>query len=165
MSSVKPIPEGFHTITPSLIVRNGAEAIDFYKRALGAQERMRMPTPDGKVSHAELQIGDSIIFLSEEMPNMGGKSPQTVGTYTGGLYLYVQDVDSAFKKAVTAGGKTTMPVSDMFWGDRMGQFTDPYGHVWSISTHVKDLSEREVEEGAKKFYAQMAQQMAQKKTA
>ncbi len=165
MSSVKPIPQGFHSITPSLIVRNGAEAIEFYKRALGAQERMRMPAPDGKISHAELQIGDSIIFLSEEMPAMGGKSPQTAGTYTGGFYLYVQDVDSAFKKAVAAGGKTTMPVSDMFWGDRMGQFTDPYGHVWSISTHVKDLSERELEEGAKQFYAQMAQQMAQKKTA
>lgn len=165
MASVKPIPEGFRTVTPSLIVRNGAEAIEFYKKALGAQERMRMMSPDGKLSHAELQIGDSIIFLSEEMPNMGGKSPQTVGAYTGGIYLYVQDVDSAFQKAVAAGGKTAMPVMDMFWGDRMGQFTDPYGHVWSLSTHVKDMSERELEEGAKEFYAQMANMMAQKKTA
>lgn len=157
MASVRPIPEGFHTVTPSLFVRNGVEAIEFYKRALGAQERMRMTTPDGKISHVELQIGNSIVFLTEEMPGMPGKSPQSVGAYTSAFYVYLEDVDSAFNKAIAAGGKSVMPVADMFWGDRMGQFTDPYGYAWNLSTHVKDLSQREVEEGAKRFFAQMAQ--------
>jgi len=161
--STKPIPPGFHTVTPSLVVRNAAEAIDFYKKALGAEEIMRMPDPSGRISHAELKIGDSIIFLSDEFPNMPTTSPQTLGGCTGGFYLYVPDVDKSFQRAVDAGGKATMPVSDMFWGDRVGQFTDPIGHTWSISTHTKDLSPQEMEEGAKKFYAQMAQ--AQKKTA
>jgi len=161
--STKPIPPGFHTVTPSLVVRNAAEAIDFYKKALGAEEIMRMPDPSGRISHAELKIGDSIIFLSDEFPNMPTTSPQTLGGCTGGFYLYVPDVDKSFQRAVDAGGKATMPVSDMFWGDRFGQFTDPFGHTWSISTHTKDLSPQEMEEGAKKFYAQMAQ--AQKKTA
>ena len=161
--STKPIPPGFHTVTPSLVVRNAAEAIDFYKKALGAEEIMRMPDPSGRISHAELKIGDSIIFLSDEFPNMPTTSPQTLGGCTGGFYLYVPDVDKSFQRAVDAGGKATMPVSDMFWGDRFDQFTDPFGHTWSISTHTKDLSPQEMEEGAKKFYAQMAQ--AQKKTA
>jgi PhnB protein len=161
--STKPIPQGFHTVTPSLVVRNAAEAIEFYKKALGAEEIMRMPDPSGRISHAELKIGDSIVFLSDEFPNMPTKSPQTLGGCTGGFYLYVPDVDKSFQRAVDAGGKVTMPVSDMFWGDRFGQFTDPFGHTWSISTHTKDLSPQEMEEGAKKFYAQMAQ--AQKKTA
>jgi len=159
--SNNPIPKGFHTITPTLVVHNAAQAIDFYKKALGAKERMRFASPDGKISHAELQIGDSVVFLSDEMPNMGSKSPHSAGTNTGGLYLYVEDVDKSFKQAVDAGGKVTMPVADMFWGDRFGSFTDPFGHSWSLSTHVQDLTEEEVEEGAKKFYAQMAQ----KKTA
>jgi len=161
--SIKPIPPGFHTVTPSLVVRNAAEAIEFYKKALGAEEIMRMPDPSGRISHAELKIGDSIIFLSDEFPNMPTKSPQTLDGNTGGFYLYVPDVDKSFQRAVDAGGKVTMPVSDMFWGDRFGQFADPFGHTWSISTHTKDLSPQEMEEGAKKFYAQMAQQ--QKKTA
>jgi PhnB protein len=161
--STKPIPSGFHTVTPSLVVRNAAEAIDFYKKALGAEEVMRMPDPSGRISHAELKIGDSIIFLSDEFPNMPTKSPQALGGNTGGFYLYVPDVDKSFQRAVDAGGKVTMPVSDMFWGDRFGQFTDPFGHTWSISTHTKDLSPQEMEEGAEKFYAQMAQQ--QRKTA
>ncbi len=162
-ASVKPIPQGFHTVTPSLVVRNAAEAIEFYKKALGAQELMRMPDPSGRISHAELKIGDSIIFLSDEIPNMGGKSPQTLGGYTGGIYLYVEDVDKAFKRAVDAGGKVTMPLSDMFWGDRYGQFVDPFGHTWGISTHTQDLTEQEMQKGAEAFYTQMAQ--AQRKTA
>jgi PhnB protein len=161
--SVRPIPEGFHTITPTLTVRNAAKAIDFYKKALGAQELMRMASPDGKIGHAELRIGDSIIFLSDEMPNMGCKSPETVGGSTGTLYLYVQDVDRAFQQAVDAGGKVTMPVSDMFWGDRHGSFVDPFGHTWSLSTHKEDLTADQIEERAKAFFAQMAQ--AQRKTA
>jgi PhnB protein len=155
--SAKSVPQGFHTVTPSLVVQNAAKAIEFYKKAFGAQERMRMSTPDGKIGHAELQIGDSIIFLSDEMPNMGSKSPQSVGTSTGTLYLYVEDVDKDFKRAVDAGGKTTMPVADMFWGDRFGSLVDPFGHTWGLSTHKEDLTEKEIGERSKDFYAQMAQ--------
>ena len=115
--SSSPIPEGYHTVTPSLTVRNAPEAIEFYKNALGAQQLMRMDGPDGKIMHAEIRIGDSLLFLSEEMPNMGSLSPQTLGSATGGLYLYVQDVDQAFEQAINAGGKQKMPVTDMFWGD------------------------------------------------
>jgi len=157
------IPTGFHTVTPSLFVRNAAAAIDFYKKALGAEERMRMAGPDGKIGHAELKIGDSVIFLSDENPAFGTRSPEALGGITGALYLYVDDVDKAFQRAIDAGGTSKMPVADMFWGDRVGNFTDPFGHSWTISTHTQDLTEEEMEEGAKKFYAQMAQ--AQKKTA
>jgi len=156
-ASSKPIPQGFHTVTPSLVVRNAAQAIEFYKKALGAEELMRMSSPGGKIAHAELKIGDSIIFITDENPEIGCKSPQTLGGSAGSLYLYVPDVDKAFQRAIDAGGKTIMPVADMFWGDRYGQFTDPYGHTWGLSTHVKDLSEQEIEKGAKDFYAQMAQ--------
>lgn len=162
--STQPIPQGYHTVTPYITVRNAAQAIDFYKKALGAEERSRMVGPDGKVSHAELKIGDSIIFLADESPSMGNKSPQTLGGTPSSIYLYVPDVDKSFQRAVDAGGTVTMPVADMFWGDRFGNFTDPYGHKWSIATRVQEMSEQEVEEGAKKFYAQMAQQ-PQKKSA
>jgi PhnB protein len=157
-AAANPIPDGFHTVTASLIVRNAADAIEFYKKALGATEIMRMAGPDGKIGHAELKIGDSIIFLSDEFPDMGcGKSPQTVGAYTGAIYLYVPDVDAAFEKAVNAGAKATMPVTDMFWGDRHGQVVDPFGHAWSISTHTQDYTPEQIEEGAKAWQAQMAQ--------
>jgi PhnB protein len=146
-----------------LTVRNAAQAIDFYKKALGAEELMRMTGPDGKIGHAELKIGDSVIFLNDENPNWGTKSPQTLGGHTGGLYLYVEDVDKSFQRAVEAGGKATMPVADMFWGDRMGHLVDPYGHAWTLATHTQDLTEQEIKEGEKKFYEQMAQ--AQKKSA
>jgi PhnB protein len=126
---------------------------------------MRMPSPDGKIGHAEIKIGDSIIFITDEMQFPGcPRSPQTLGGVTGTLYLYVNDVDAAFQRAVAAGGKETSPVTDMFWGDRHGSFVDPFGHTWSLSTHVRDLSPHEIEENAKKFWAQMAQQ-AQKKSA
>jgi len=161
---VKPVPEGYHTVTPSLILDNAAEAIEFYKKALGATEIMRMPAPGGKIGHAEIKIGDSTIFISDEWPNMGGKAPKSVGAYTGGLYLYVPDVDRAFDRAIKAGGKSGMPVQDMFWGDRMGSFTDPYGHQWTLATHVKDLSPEQIEEGSKAFQKQM-QEQAQKRTA
>jgi PhnB protein len=159
--STQPVPEGFHTVTPSLIVRNGAQAIEFYKKALGAEEIMRMAGPDGKIGHAELKIGDSIIFLTDENPAMHCMSPQTLGGVASSLYLYVADVDTAFQRAIDAGGKATMPVTDMFWGDRFGNFVDPYGHNWGLSTHTRDMTEQEIEEGAKAFHAQMAQ----KKTA
>jgi PhnB protein len=158
----KPVPPGFHTVTPALVVRGAADAIDFYKKALGAEELSRMAGPDGKISHAELKIGDSIIFVSDEFPSMGvSKAPQTLGGCSSTLHLYVEDVDSSFNRAVQAGGKVSMPVADMFWGDRFGSFTDPFGHHWGILTHKEDLSAQEVEQRAQEFYASMAQ----KKTA
>jgi len=162
-NSPKPIPQGFHTVTPSLVVRDAAKAIEFYKKALGAQERMRMAGPDGKIVHAELQIGDSIIFLSDEMPQAPVKSPQTVGASTAVLNLYVEDVDSAFKRAVDAGGKVTMPLADQFWGDRYGSLVDPFGHAWGIGMHKEDLTADQIEKRAQDFFAQMAQ--SQRKTA
>lgn len=162
--STQPIPPGFRTVTPSLVVRNASEAIEFYKKALGAEEIMRMAGPDGMIGHAELKIGDSIIFLSDEYPAMGSKSPQTLGGVSGSLYLYVEDVDQAFQRAIDAGGKASMPVTDMFWGDRFGSFVDPYGQTWCLSTHTMDMSPEEIEEGGKEWRAQMAE-MAQKKSA
>jgi PhnB protein len=155
--STQPIPPGFHTLTPSLTVGNAAQAIEFYKKALGAQERMRMAGPDGKITHAELQIGNSVIFMNDENPAWGAKSPHTLGGSASNFYLYVEDVDKSFQRAVEAGGKVTMPVMDMFWGDRMGNFTDPYGFSWTLATHTQDMTEQEMEEGAKQFHAQMAE--------
>ena len=157
-AKVSYIPKDYNSVTPYLVVRDAAQAIDYYKKVFGAEEIMRMPSPDGKmISHAEIKIGDSIIFLSDEFPNMGGKSPQTLGGFTGGIYLYVPDVDAVFEKAVAAGGKAAMPVSDMFWGDRHGNFVDPYGHSWGVSTHTEDLSEEEMGKRAQAFYAEMEQ--------
>jgi len=154
----RPIPENFHTVTPSLIVKDAAKAIDFYKKALGAQELFRMAAPGGKIGHAELKIGDSVIFISDEFPGMGvTKSPQSLGGTTGGLNIYVPNVDQVFQQAIAAGGKETMPVADMFWGDRFGSFTDPFGHVWSVMTHVEDVKPEDIEKRAQAFYAQQAQ--------
>ena len=165
MKATQPCPKGFHSVTPSLTDRNAAQAIDFYKKALGAEELMRMTGPDGKIGHAEVKIGDSIIFLNDEIPAWGSKSPQTLGGTPAGLYVYVEDVDKAFQRAVEAGGQAKMPVTDMFWGDRMGHLVDPFGHNWTLATHTKDMTMEEMKEGEKKFYAQMQQQQAQKKTA
>src|SRR5438046_9207625 len=162
--STQPSPSGFHTVTPYRPVRDAAAAIEGYVEAVGGEEIMRMPTPDGKIGHAELKICDAIIFLADEFPQVGNKSPQTLGGSTGGLYLYVEDVDKAFKRATDAGATVKMPVTDMFWGDRYGQVTDPFGHLWSLSTHVEDVSPEEMEKRSKEWAAQMAQQ-AQKKTA
>jgi PhnB protein len=156
-ASVNKIPKGYHTITPSLTVRNAAEAIEFYKEALGAEELVRMSGPDGKITHAELKIGDSVIFLGDEIPNMGNKSPQTLGGSSGSLFLYVEDVDQFYERAVHTGAKPTMPPTDMFWGDRYSTFVDPYGHTWGVGTHVEDLTAEEIRERANEFYAQMAQ--------
>ena len=141
---VKPIPEGYHTATPYLVVHDAARAIDFYKRAFDAKEIMRMEGPPGKIGHAELRIGDSAIMLSDEMPQMVTKSPQSLGGTTGGIFLYVTDVDAAYQKAVSAGSKATMPPADMFWGDRFGQLTDPFGHSWSLATHKEDVAPEEM---------------------
>jgi PhnB protein len=162
-TSSKAIPQGFHSVTPSIVVRDAARAIDFYKKALGAKELTRMAGPDGKIMHAELQIGDSIIFLGDEMPQSPSKSPQTLGASTGALHIYVEDVDRSFQKALDAGGKVQMPVGDQFWGDRYGSFVDPFGHVWGLGTHKEDLTNQEMEERAKAFFAQVAQ--TQHKTA
>jgi PhnB protein len=156
-AAVNKIPKGFHTVTPALTVRNAAEALEFYKQALGAEELVRMSAPDGKISHAELKIGDSIIFLGDEIPNMGNKSPQTLGGTSGSLFLYVEDVDQFYERAVHTGAKPTMPPTDMFWGDRYGTFVDPYGHSWGVGTHVEDLTAEETRERANEFYAQIAQ--------
>jgi PhnB protein len=155
----KPIPQGFHSITPGLVVKNAAEAINFYKKALGAEELMRMKGPDGKsIMHAELRIGDSIIFLSDESPQSNVKSPQTLGGSTAVLNLYVQDADTTVRQAVDLGAKPGMPVSDQFWGDRYGTITDPFGYTWGVGTHKEDLTEQEVAERAKTFFANMQQQ-------
>jgi len=157
--SAKPIPEGFHTVTPALVVRDAAKAIDFYKKALGAQELVHIPSPDGKIMHAELKIGDSIIFLSDEMPMPGSvKSPQSLGGSTCTLNVYVPNVDDVFKQAIAAGGKESMPVADQFWGDRYGTLVDPFGYSWGIATHKEDLSPAEMRERSQKFFASMAQQ-------
>ena len=150
------VPEGYHTVTPALTVKHGAEAIEFYKRAFGAQEVMRMNNPDGKIMHAEIKVGDSRIMLNDEMPDMGCLSPASVGGPTGSLYLYVPDVDAAFQRAVTAGAKVLMPVTDMFWGDRFGQVEDSSGHRWSLATHVEDLAPEEIAQRHREFLASVA---------
>ena len=143
-TKVKYIPNGFHAVTPYLTVKNAEQAIEFYKRAFGARERVRMPMPDGKVAHAELQIADSIIMLGEECPEHGGLSPETLEGSPVGLALYVEDVDAAFDRAVSAGAAVKEPVGDKFWGDRSGSITDPFGHKWMLLTHIEDVPPQEM---------------------
>jgi PhnB protein len=158
--AVKPVPEGYHTITPSLTVRNAERAIEFYKQAFGAKTRGGVAKgPDGKVMHAELEIGDSVIMLSEEYPEFGSRSPQSIGDSGVGLHIYLDNVDAAFERAVKAGASVTMPVMDQFWGDRYGQLKDPFGHKWSLATHVKDMSEDEMKKGMNEAFAKAAQKM------
>lgn len=146
---VKPIPEGYHTVTPQMVVRKAAEAIDFYRRAFGAEELHRHLGPDGKsIIHAALQIGDARVMLSDEFPDWGVKSPQSLGGTPVSLHLYVPDADTAFQRAIKAGATVTMPLSDQFWGDRYGKLQDPYGHQWSISTHIEDVSPAEMQKRA-----------------
>ena len=147
-SRIKPIPEGYHTITPNLTLSDATGAIDFYKRAFGAQETFRMNLPNGKVMHAELKIGDSMLMLADEMPGGKCRSPQSVGGTAVDIFLYVEDVDQVFKKAVAAGAKVEMPVTDMFWGDRYGKLTDPFGHSWSLATHKEDVNPEELRKRA-----------------
>jgi PhnB protein len=147
--AVKPIPDGYHSVTPYLIIRAAAEAIEFYKTAFGAIELMRMPAPGGKIGHAEIKIGDSPIMLADEFPEMGYKSPQTLGGSPVSIMIYVEDVDVVFDQAVGAGAKVQRPVKDQFYGDRMGTLEDPFGHVWHVSTHKEDVSAEEMERRAK----------------
>ena len=145
---VKAIPDGYHVITPYLVVDDGAAAIEFYTRAFGARERYRMPGPDGKVMHAELQIGDSVVMLADENPEQGAPSPKRLGGCTSSLLVYVEDVDAAFQKALDEGATELFPVTDMFWGDRFGKLSDPFGQQWSLATHVEDVTPEQMEERA-----------------
>jgi PhnB protein len=151
---VSPVPKGYSTVTPHLVLRGAARAIDFYKKAFGAKERMRMGGPDGNIGHAELQIGSSIVMCADEMPQMGSSAPETVGGSPVHIFLYVPDVDKIFGQAVQAGAKVDMPLTDMFWGDRYGKVTDPFGHHWSMATHVEDVSPKEMERRAAAWAAQ-----------
>jgi PhnB protein len=156
--AVKPIPEGYHTVTPYLAVNDAAKAIEFYKRAFGAEEKHRMDGPQGKIGHAELKIGDSIIMLADEMPGSGCRSPQSLGGTTVNIFLYVNDVDSVYNQAVRAGAKAEMPLADQFWGDRYGKVTDPFGHSWSLATHKEDLAPAEMQKRAREAMSKMAPQ-------
>jgi len=141
----QPIPEGYRSLNVMLTVDDGAKAIDFYKQAFGAEEISRLPMGD-KIGHAELKIGDTRFMLNDEFPDMGNLSPKSRGGTTFGLIIYTDDADSAFQRAIDAGGKQTMPVENHFWGDRMGSLTDPFGHKWSIATHVEDVPPEQYEE-------------------
>jgi len=152
----KPIPEGYNTVSPYLAVDDAAAAIECYKQAFGAEETMRMNGPDGKVGHAELKIGDSHVMLSDPFPQSSTSPPKELGGTTGSIFLYVEDVDSVVQQAVDAGGTVTMEVQDMFWGDRFGSVTDPFGHTWSIATHVEDVPPDEMEERSKAAMAAMS---------
>jgi PhnB protein len=147
---VKPIPDGYHSVTPYLIVDDAKAAIDFYKRAFGAQEKFRLPMGD-KIGHAEIKVGDSHVMLADEFPDMGHLGPKSRGGTTVSLLLYCDDVDAAFKKAVAEGAKEQRPVEDQFWGDRMGTLSDPFGHQWSLATHTLDVPPEEMESRMKAF--------------
>jgi uncharacterized glyoxalase superfamily protein PhnB len=149
--SVKPIPEGMHTVTPHLICAGAAEAIEFYKKAFGAAETSRLPAPNGKLMHASIRIGDSTIMLVDEMPEWGALGPKALKGSPVTIHLYVDDVDAFTARAVAAGAKLTMPVQDMFWGDRYGQLEDPCGHRWSVATHVRDVSAAEMQQAMQKM--------------
>jgi len=151
-STIKPIPDGYHTATPYLIISNAAQAIDFYKEAFGAMELMRLASPDGKLMHAEIRIGDSPIMLCDECPDWNALSPQTIGGTSVSIMLYVSDVDSVVNRAVAQGATVLMPVEDQFWGDRMGTVIDPYGHKWSVATHTEDVSPEEIDKRAKALF-------------
>jgi len=155
--AVKPIPEGYHSITPYLVVDDAERAIEFYKDAFGADELMRMPGPDGKVAHAELQFGDSKLMLSDPFPQSDVKSPSERGGPTASIFMYVDDCDATFSQAKTAGATVVSELEDMFWGDRFGTLSDPFGHVWSIATHKEDLSEQEIAERSKQAMSSMSQ--------
>ena len=147
-TKVNPIPEGYHSVTPYLIIKGASEAIEFYKKAFGASELFRMAQPDGRVGHAEIRIGDSTIMLADEFPEMGHKSPKTLGGSAVSLLIYVEDVDAVFAQAVAAGATEDRPVEDKFYGDRGGSLVDPFGHIWHIATHTEDLSPEEMQKRA-----------------
>ena len=154
--AVNPIPEGYHSLQIYLAVEDASKAIDFYKEAFGAEETIRMPGPDGKVAHAELQIGDSKLMLSDPFPQSNVRPPSERGGPTASVFMYVDDADAVFEQAQTAGATVSMPLEDMFWGDRFGSLTDPFGHVWSVATHIEDVPEAEMAERAATAMSEMA---------
>jgi PhnB protein len=154
--AVKPIPEGYHTLAPYLAVDNAAEAIDYYKEAFGAKERVRMNAPGGAIGHAELEIGDSVVMLSDPFPQSSTKPPKELGGSSMSVFMYVEDVDAVVKQAVDAGATVLMEVADQFWGDRFGTVQDPFGHTWSVATHVEDVPPEEIAERAKAAMADMS---------
>jgi PhnB protein len=149
--AVKPIPEGYHTVTPYLYIKGTAKALEFYKKAFGAVELFRMAGPDGRIGHAEIKIGDSMIMMADEHPEMGVKGPEAYGGTTVGICLYVEDVDTVYKRAIAAGGKEVRPLTDQFYGDRSGTLNDPFGHTWTISTHKEDVPNEEMEKRAQEW--------------
>jgi PhnB protein len=153
--ATQPIPEGYRTLTTYLTIENAAEAIDYYKDVFGAKERIRMEAPDGKIGHAELEIGDSLLMLSDAFPGATSRPPTELGGTTAGAFMYVEDVDAVVKRAVESGATITMEIADQFWGDRFGTITDPFGHSWSIATHVEDVPPEEIAERAKAAMAEM----------
>ena len=155
MANVKAIPPGYTTVTPSITFKDSARAIEFYKNALGATERARFPGPDGKIMHAEIQIGNAVVMLNDEI--MGCQSAQSLGGSPISFYLYAENADALFQKAISAGAKQLGPMTDMFWGDRVGLIEDPFGYKWNIATHVKDMTPEEMKKGQKAF---MEKQMA-----
>jgi len=157
--AVSAVPAGFHTVTPGLTCKNAAEAIDFYKKALGAVEVMRMASPDGRIMHAELKVGNSHVFLGDAWPGMTA-APTPNAAPSQSLYLYLENVDAAYEQAVAAGATGAMPVADMFWGDRMAKVIDPYGHHWTLATHVEDVAPDEMDRRSKEWMSQMAKAQA-----
>jgi PhnB protein len=153
----KPIPAGYHSVTPAIVVRDAAAAIDFYKKAFGAEEIDRMAGPDGSIMHAEIRIGDSILMLGEENEQWGTKSPLSLNGVHGSLHIYVEDADAAFNRALKAGATVRYPLEDAFWGDRYGKVTDPFGHEWGLATRVKDMTKAEMEKAGKEWMAKAAQ--------
>lgn len=154
--AVNPIPEGYSAVTPYLVMQGASAAIDYYKKVFGATERMRMPAPGGMIGHAEIQVGGSVIMLADEFPQMGFRGPKAVGGTPVSLMLYVPNVDEVFKRAIDAGAKELRPVADQFYGDRMGTLEDPFGHVWSIGTHVEDVSPDEMRRRSAEMMKQKA---------
>ena len=153
----QPIPEGYQSVIPYLSVDDATKAIEFYKRAFGATEGTIMHGPDGKIAHAEVKIGDSIVMLSDPFPQGSTKTPKEIGGTTVGLFMYVEDVDEAIQTAADAGATITMPAEDQFWGDRFGQVQDPFGHYWQIATHIEDLTPEEIGRRGQEFMASMSQ--------
>jgi PhnB protein len=144
-NKVKPIPEGYHNITPYLVIKGAAAAIDFYKQAFGATEIMRMPQPDGRVGHAELKFGDSVVMLADEYPELQVVGPKTLGNTSVGLLLYLDDVDKAVERAVSLGATIKKPIADQFYGDRTGTIEDPFGHKWTLAVHIEDVTPEEMQ--------------------
>jgi PhnB protein len=153
--SAQAVPRGYHTVTPSIVVAGAAKAIDFYKKGLAAEELMRFPGPGGMIMHAELKIGDSIIMLADEMPDQGGRGPKSYGGTPVSFFIYRENVDEAWKRAVDAGAKEIMPLDNQFWGDRTGCLEDPFGHRWWLAQHIEDLTPEEMQQRSQEFFSQM----------